>query len=95
MKNINLNDYVEKAVEHYWISNGICHNMVYFNRNTIIDELAIAINPSFENDGDSDLKAMMEAFFEESEIEEAVTGFYEMFSDNISQWLYDCLEQKE
>lgn len=86
-KIIDLNDYVEKAVEHYWNNHSICVCIGYFNRATIIDELAIAINPTFENDRDSDLKTMMETFFEADEIEDAVTGFCELFCDKISQWV--------
>lgn len=95
MKKIDLNEYVGKAVEHYWNSHSICVCIGYFNRATIIDELAIALNSDFENDRDSDLKTMMETFFEADEIEDAITGFYEMFSDNVSQWLCDRIEEKE
>ncbi len=88
MKKIDLNEYVGKAVEHYWNRCSPIKAITYFNRATIIDELAIALNLDFENDGDSDLKLMMETFFEADEIESAVTGFCELFCDRISEWLY-------
>lgn len=95
MKKIDLNNYVEKAVAHYWNSHSVSSAVDFFNRATIIDELAIALNSDFENDGDSDFKTMMETFFEADEIEDAITGFYEMFSDNVSQLLCDRIEEKE
>ena len=88
MKKIDLDEYVGKAVEHYWNSHSMCVCIGYFNRATIIDELAIALNSDFENDGDSDFKTMMETFFEEDEIKDAITGFCELFCDKIIEWVY-------
>ena len=93
MKKIDLNEYVLKAVEHYWDSHTVSSAVGYFNRATIIDELAIALNSDFENDSDSDLNTMMETFFEADEIENAVTGFYELFCDRVSQWLCTAAEE--
>lgn len=93
MKKIDLSEHVGKAVEHYWNSHSVSSAVDFFNRATIIDELAIALNSDFENDGDSDFKTMMETFFEADEIEDAVTGFYELFCDRISQWLCTAAEE--
>ena len=79
MKKIDLNEYVGKAVEHYWNRHSVSSTVDFFSRATVIDELAIALNPDFEDDGDSDLKTMMETFFEADEIEDAITGFCELF----------------
>lgn len=96
MKNINLNDYVTKAVEHYWGDHSPSYTLSYFNRNTIIDELAIALNPDqFENDGNSNLKAMIETFFDEDDIEEAVTGFTELFIEKINEYIVDQVEEED
>lgn len=95
MKKIDLNDYVEKAVENYWNDFVPSDAIRYFNRATILEELAFAINPAFKDEDYSSFKTLMETFFEESEIEEAITGFYEILSDKVSLWLYDNLEEKE
>lgn len=96
MKNINLNDYVTKAVNHYWGDHSANYAFSYFNRNTIIDELAIAINPDqFKNDGNSNLKAMIETFFDKDDIEEAVTGFTELFTEKINEYIIDQAEEEE
>lgn len=92
MKKIDLNTYVEKAVEHYWDRCSPIKAITYFNRATVIEELAFALNPAFEEEDYPEFKAMLETFFEESEIEEAITGFYEVFSDKVSLWLYNNLE---
>lgn len=93
MKKIDLSEHVGKAVEHYWNSHSVSSAVDFFNRATIIDELAIALNSDFENDGDSDFKTMMETFFEADEIEDAIGGFCELFCDRISQWVYTAAEE--
>lgn len=92
-KIIDLNDYVEKAVEHYWDRHSVSSAVDFFNRATVIDELAIALNPDFEDDRDSDLKTMMETFFEADEIEDAIAGFCELFCDKMSQWICAAAEE--